>query len=121
MSEDDAVQANWGENWRMPTDAEWEELYSNTTHTWTTQNGVNGRLFNSNNGNSLFLPAAGYRIGNSLDYAGSYGGYWSSSLYMGGYPYYAWSFFFNTGHYGMRNHERDYGRSVRPVRSSAQK
>ena len=31
-------------------------------------------------GNTIFLPAAGYRGGTSLYYAGSYGLYWSSSL-----------------------------------------
>ena len=33
----------------------------------------------STNGNSIFLPAAGYRDGSSLEGAGSYGNYWSSS------------------------------------------
>ena len=42
LPEDDAATANWGSNWRMPTQEEWWELGSNTTHTWTTQNGVNG-------------------------------------------------------------------------------
>lgn len=41
--EDDAATANWGAGWRMPTKGEWEELYNNTTCTWTTQNNVSGR------------------------------------------------------------------------------
>ena len=84
LPEDDAVTANWGADWRMPTKEEWQELYQNTTHTWTTQNGVNGRLFTASNGNSLFLPAAGYRNYSNLGNAGSYGYYWSSSLGTGG-------------------------------------
>ena len=58
--EDDAACANWGEKWRMPTDAEWSELMDNCISMWTIQNGVLGRKFVSKkNGNSIFLPTAG--------------------------------------------------------------
>lgn len=58
----DAAAANWGENWRMPTRAEIEELLSNCTWTWSTQNGTKGYLVCSKtNENSIFLPAAGFR------------------------------------------------------------
>ena len=80
LPEDDAATANWGGGWRMPTYEEWEELYNNTTCTWTTQNGVNGRLFTSSNGNSLFLPAAGTYWGNAPSQVGVFCDYWSSSL-----------------------------------------
>ena len=80
LPEDDAATANWGNSWRMPTLVEWEELYQNTTHTWTTQNGVIGRLFTASNGNSLFLPAVSYRYEGSLNVSTSGGFYWSSSL-----------------------------------------
>ena len=119
LSEDDAATANWGEGWRMPTKAEFEELYNHTTVTWTTQNGVNGRLFTASNGNSLFLPAAGYRTNSSLDTAGSNGTYWSSSLNTDS-PYYAWSFYFYSGSFSMEYYYRRYGHSVRPVCSSRQ-
>ena len=115
----DAATANWGEGWRMPTKAEFEELYNHTTVTWTTQNGVNGRLFTASNGNSLFLPAAGYRFDSSLDGAGSYGLYWSSSLRANG-PSEAWDFDFGSGTYGMDCSSRDYGFTVRPVCSLRQ-
>jgi hypothetical protein len=79
---DDAARANWGGNWRMPTDAEWTELRNNCSWDWITQNGVYGRIVTSNiNGNSIFLPAAGYRYETLLLDAGSHGGYWSSTLY----------------------------------------
>lgn len=78
---DDAARANWGGNWRMPTHAEQEELVNNCTSTWTTVNGVAGRLFTSKtNGKTLFLPAAGVRGDASLGNAGSHGYYRSSSL-----------------------------------------
>ena len=117
---DDAATANWGDGWRMPTQAEFQELLDNTTNTWTTQNGVSGRLFTAANGNSLFLPAAGYRDGSSLRYAGSYGDYWSSSLYTD-LPSCAWYLFFGSGDcYMYVGDYRDFGLSVRPVRSFGQ-
>ena len=117
--EDDAATANWGGNWRMPTKEEFEELYNNTTVTWTQQNGVNGRLFTATNGNSLFLPAAGYRINSSLLDVGGYGIYWSSSLYTGN-PNYAWYFYFDSGNYTADSYGRYGGFTVRPVRSLRQ-
>ena len=118
-SDHDAATANWGEGWRMPTEAEFEELYNHTTVTWTTQNGVNGRLFTASNGNSLFLPAAGYRAYSSLYSAGSYGDYWSSSHYTAD-PDLAWCLGFGSGNYYMDRYDRYIGQSVRPVCSSRQ-
>ena len=119
LLKDDAT-ANWGSDWRMPTMEEWQELYQNTTHTWTTQNGVYGRLFTASNGNSLFLPAAGFRNGSYLAGVGGYGDYWSSSLNTTGYPSRALGFDFGSGSCGMYNYDRNYGLSVRAVRSSGQ-
>ena len=116
LPEDDAATANWGSGWRMPTEEEWQELYNNTTVTWTTQNGVSGRLFTASNGNSLFLPAAGYRNNSSLYRAGSYAYFWSSSLYTSR-PYDARLFCFFSGTYFMDGNDRYYGFTVRPVRS----
>jgi hypothetical protein len=98
----------------MPTKEEWQELYNNTTVTWTTQNGVSGRLFTAANGNSLFLPAAGYRWGGELNDAGSDGRYWSSSLYTG-YSLFAWRLYFYSGDTYVDGNNRFYGFSVRPV------
>ena len=116
---DDAATANWGSVWRMPTQTELNELKNSCTVTWVTYNGVNGRLFAGPNGNSIFLPAAGRRYGSELSNAGSYGYYWSSSLYAGG-PYGAWYLYFHSGFYGMLNYYRRYGLTVRPVCVSAQ-
>ena len=80
---DDAARVNWGGKWRMPTKAEQDELRStsNCTWTWTTQNGVKGyKVTSKKNGNSIFLPAAGCRSDDYLDFAGGDGYYWSSSL-----------------------------------------
>ena len=119
LPEDDAATANWGSDWRMPTVEEWQELYNNTTCTWTTQNGVSGRLFTAANGNSLFLPAAGWRRNSSLYDAGSYGDYWSSSLYTD-YPNDAWALDFYSDTSYMDYFSRGGGFSVRAVRVGSQ-
>ena len=110
----DAATANWGGTWRMPTDAEMQELIDNCTWTWTTQNGVNGYNIKGPNGNSIFLPAAGNRYGSSLNAAGSYGGYWSSAPY-GSYVISACSLNFNSDGQCMGYYTRGRGLSVRPV------
>ncbi len=114
--EDDAARANWGGDWRMPTKAEFDELLNNTTKEWTTQNGVNGYKFTSKtNGNSIFLPAAGSHWYDELDYAGSGGYYWSSSLGES-YQSRAWRLYFGSGFADSNSSTRSGGHSVRPVR-----
>lgn len=77
---DDAACVNWGPEWRMPSEEQIRELLGQCLWQWTAQNGVKGFLVTSrSNGNSMFLPAAGYRW-NSLNYAGSFGHYWTRSL-----------------------------------------
>lgn len=74
----DAARAYLGAPWRMPTAAEFQELYANCTNVWTSVNGINGLLFTSNvNGNSVFFPAAGYFNGSSYNGRGAFGDYWS--------------------------------------------
>ena len=78
---DDAATRKLGSLWRMPTKEEIRELLDHCTWNWTTQDGKNGyEVKSKTNGNSIFLPAAGYRGGSALYYAGSGGDYWSSSL-----------------------------------------
>ena len=111
---DDAAIANWGAGWRMPTYDEMVELIHNSTVTWTTQNGVNGSLFTGQNGNTIFLPAAGYSNGSSPYATGPYGSYWSSSLYTG-FPYHAVILYFNPDGCCVSDRYRFWGFSVRPV------
>ena len=107
----DAATANWGGNWRMPTYAELNELSTKCTWTWATRNGVNGYNVEGPNGNSIFLPAAGGRVGSSLDGAGSSGGYRSSTPNDDD----ARGLGFDSGIQGMGYGGRGYGLSVRPV------
>lgn len=118
--EDDAAHVNWGGNWRMPTKAEQDELRNTDNCTWewkTNYNGtgVNGYLVTSKkNGNSIFLPASGYRCGSSVNFVGSYGYYWSSSLDEGDSNY-AHYLYFNSDYVGWHVSSRYDGLSVRPV------
>ena len=111
---DDAARANWGGSWRMPTREEQDELRQQCIWTWTTQNGVNGYKVTGTNGNSIFLPAAGYRDDSLFDYAGSLGYYWSSSLNTGN-PGGAWYVYFVSDSVHRYSNERYCGFSVRPV------
>lgn len=78
---DDAASVNWGGSWRMPTHEEQEELYTKCTWTLVTRSGVNGYIVIGPNGNSIFLPLAGYICdANHSCAVGSTGVYMSSSL-----------------------------------------
>ncbi|MBR3859248.1 MAG: protein kinase [Bacteroidaceae bacterium] len=113
----DAARRNWGGSWRMPTRAECQELVNNCTWTWTTQGGHKGYKGTSKkNGNSIFLPAAGWYNGSWLDYQGEYGRCWSStpgeSDTEGAYNFAFDSF--RHCHY-MGWYFRSFGLAVRPV------
>ena len=117
----DAATKNWGSQWQMPTRQQFEELINTayTTSEYTTQNGVNGLKVTGKNGNSIFLPAAGWYESNHLDYEGMYGSYWTSEYYA--IPEYRWNaFVFSLGgegsDQGLYINRRDSGHPVRPVR-----
>lgn len=75
----DMARTYLGSPWRVPTVAEWQELYDYCTWAWDTQNGQNGYLLTSKqNQATLFLPATGYGDGTSWTDHGTTGAYWSS-------------------------------------------
>lgn len=116
-SGDDAAAAILGDGARTPTKAEWDELIGNTTVEWTTQNGVAGCRFTAN-GDTLFLPAAGFHVLTApVGSVGTNGNYWSSSLDTDN-PTDAHVFSFDANSQSMgTNYRRYYGRSVRAVRA----
>ena len=105
----------------MPTSSEVDELISTRNNSsyqweWKSLNGHNGWLVTYLvNNNSIFFPAAGVREdGTSLNFVGSNGGCWSSSLDTG-FPYFACYLFFSSVYVGRSISDRVYGLSVRPV------
>ena len=113
--EDDAAVANWKNGSRIPTKEDCQELKKNCDDQWTTRNGVTGRLFTAKNGNSIFLPAGGYRWGPELDCTRRNGAYWTRSL-NANEPGSAWYFGFTEEKSYIYYAHRSYGRYVRPVK-----
>ena len=121
--EDDVAHVIWGGNWRMPTKAEWDELYSNCTWTWYASGnsefgGMAGyKVTGKKSGHTdryIFLPAVGCRERSQHEGVGSEGIYWSSSL-SEDYPDGAYMLFFESVESGVDEEDRYVGLPVRPV------
>lgn len=80
-----------------------------------TQNGVSDSLVNGPNGNTMFLPAAGYREYESLYDLGLSGYYWSRTLED---PHEAYYLYIYSGNMTWNPDDRCRGRSVRAVHVS---
>ncbi|MBR6602253.1 MAG: hypothetical protein IKK87_10525 [Bacteroidaceae bacterium] len=112
----DVAHVKWGGGWRMPTRDEIKELCEKCSWELTTVNGIRGYKVTGPNGNSIFLPAAGSRLGTEVVGRGSDGCYWSGKLY-GGYSWCdACCLYFGSGYGGWSSWgNRGYGHPVRPV------
>ena len=74
---DNAVNINiFGKN--LPSSEDWKELFKNSTWSWNEER--KGYDVTGPNGNSIFLPAAGYRVGIGVYGVGVSCYYWSSSV-----------------------------------------
>lgn len=111
--EDDVASVKWGFTWRMPTNEEMDELRNLCTWEETIYNGVRGRLITGPNGNSIFLPAAGYYDNTYIRYKFECGHYWVSDGY--GTSEARNLFFYDTTRDYNFVHRRYNGFSVRPV------
>ena len=112
--EDDVAHVKWGDSWRIPTSAELDELRNKCIWTWTSLSGVEGYKVTGTNGNSIFLPAAGYYLNRSLIFSGVRGYYWSSSLYS--YNNHAFCLNVSSDNYSKWYYGyRESGYCVRPV------
>ena len=114
-STDDAATQIMGDEWRMPTKDECQELIDETTNEWDSINGVTGWKFTGSNGNYIFIPAAGDCGDGSVNTVGGNGYVWSSSLNTSS-PDLAWYLSFYSGDCFMGNSGRYDGQSVRGVR-----
>lgn len=114
----DAANDALGGYWRMPTADDFAELFNNTytTRVWTTINGVGGwRITSKANGNSIFMPVAGYIDDTGFHNKTTNGYYWSSDPYnnMAGMgiilAFNQSNATWNSGHGGS------WGQTIRPV------
>ena len=121
---DDAAYVNWGSSCRMPTKEDFEELLNskNCTWTWTNMKNSSGdsikgyTVTSKKYGNSIFLPASGYRYGGNLSSHGSTGYYLSSTLNTSnvGNAYYL-TFTIGINIHRTKYNYRYMGYTVRPV------
>ena len=116
---DDAAYRYWGNKWQMPSKEQCEELINSTYNIveWETQeNGIKGlRITSRTNGNSIFVPAAGFRERYDDAYTNQYGLYWTRSL-SEQYSKWAYQFAFSWS-ITVTDIWRFYGKTVRPVRN----
>jgi uncharacterized protein (TIGR02145 family) len=102
--------------YRVPTQQEWDGILSNNkiTKVGTSWTGGAANYFTGMKvGNSLFLPAAGYRgeSDGTLNYRGHYGFYWSSTYV----DRLAYGLYFDSSSQYINNTSRSYGFSVRCI------
>lgn len=115
-TEYDIAHVQWGDNWRLPTQAEVQELVENCTWEWTEANGINGRRATGPNGNSVFFPAAASRTGEDMsNQVGQRGCYWTSTLYPEDTRFAYYFYFYSGNQYSTYRTRRYFGYSVRPV------
>ena len=114
---DDAVRVIWGGKWRTPTPAEWRELMdpNKCEWTWKTVGGLQGyEVKSKNNGNTIFLPAAGYKTG-GLTYPKSSGTHYMTTMLSSTNGFSSVTFEMKDGNYNMSQLYRVHGILIRPV------
>lgn len=112
----DIATQQLGNGWRLPTTAEFEELLT-LKHEQVTVNGVAGIQFTAENGNSIFLPLAGYRYKENVFHTGMYGYYWTGDL-NSVLDWMAVDLNLGEGYNRMSNNNIYNGCSVRPVKAA---
>jgi hypothetical protein len=117
---DDAAYCEWGDSWRMPTQAEMQELCENCTFESVKVEGVLGLKVKGPNGRCIFLPAASYR-GSTGNVLLGWLCYWTSSVFTDSYPN-AYCLYLNVYRTGQTYNPsatnkslRRLGYSIRPV------
>ncbi len=107
-----------GEDWRMPTREEMQELLDKCEWEWHTVEGVDGYKVTGPSRRSIFLPANGLIDGSSLNNTGTYGAYWTSTPQADteGKATAATLYFYGGMLKSLQWANRYAGRAVRPVR-----
>lgn len=113
--DDDVAHVKWSGDWHMPSKNDFEELKNHCTWTSATLNGVAGyNVISNKNGNSIFLPSAGYFSEKNKGYVGERGFYWTNLLYTSE-TFKAYLYSLEPAHNGFDEKHRCIGLSVRPV------
>lgn len=110
----DVAYTVYGNKWRLPSTNDFEELINKCKWTWMTSHGANGYLVTGPNGNSIFLPVAGFYNGRFLQNDGENGYYWGSNIYENDTRY-AWCLTISSSGYATTGWYRPCGLSVRAV------
>ena len=120
--EDDAATASWGGDWRTPTVTELQELIDGCNWECTKLNGVAGFKVSGKKqgyqGNSIFIPASGFREEKDYQYSGMASVLWTSSVYVDSEYSYCMQGIWNEGSAANMQSTlvyRTYGFTVRPV------
>lgn len=115
---DDIANVTAGPQWRIPSDAELQELIDSCNWILKDSGGVKGYLVTSKkNGNNIFLPTAGYSINGRVYYPEHIGAYLSNTLHLVSTTD-CRLLYFNLDTVQLNTFSRQLGLSVRPVYSS---
>ncbi len=118
--EDDAARAVMGSEWRMPTYGELKELVELCDWTWSSLNGVEGYTVTGPSGNSIFLPAGGYRWDENSGASDGWTSYLSATLSeTANTNNCAMGLDFSRDYYTLEVETRELGELIRPVYSSS--
>lgn len=119
---EDAAYVKWGASYRMPTNAELQELDYYCTQTMTTQENssgtsVEGWEFKSNkNSKSIFLPMTGVYKGTTIEDGSTTGCYWSSTVSPDNWGYFLRLEKVYSQYNGVASAMRFLGVAIRPVK-----
>lgn len=117
-TEYDIATMNWGNDWRMPTQSEFEELASECDWEWSETEGIYGMKVTGQTGNSIFLPAAASRTGENIsNQVGQRGCYWSGTLWENNSNFASYLYFYSNADnvQPAKSNRRYIGMSVRAV------
>ena len=112
---DDAARVHLGGKWRIPTLAEWRELFEKCTWEEATEGAVNGLKITGPNGNSIFLPLPGYRYKTTQTDRDVNGLYWTSETIAPSYATIISVDCSNRITHSISSSHRFWGISIRPV------
>jgi len=110
----DAAFRNMGEKWRIPSGKDIMDLKERCTWEYVTVNDQEGYRITGPNGNSIFIPAAGYCTGSRYRDRNVFGHYWTADLDTTR-THLAMELYFNPNYTGLSPRGRDNGLHIRAV------